>query len=71
MGRKCIGYLALSDTKLDDSYPKSHFKVKGYSLYRQQLIDKTSLALAVDLLYMSEMIGPAVHVLVMVSCLYF
>ena len=29
--------MATSETKLDDSFPKSQFMVEGYSLYRQDL----------------------------------
>ena len=37
LNKKSIDYLAISETKLDDSFPKSQFMVEGYSLYRQDL----------------------------------
>ena len=37
LNRKCVDYMAISETKLDDSFPKSQFIIEGYSLYRQDL----------------------------------
>ena len=34
LNKKSVDYLAISETKLDDSFPKSQFLIEGYSLYR-------------------------------------
>ena len=35
--KKSVDYLAMSETRLDDSFPKSQFMIEGYSLYRQDV----------------------------------
>ena len=41
LNKQCVDYLAISETKLDDSFPKSQFMVEGYSLYRQDLTNSS------------------------------
>ena len=37
LSKNCIDYLAISESKLDESFPDAQFNVEGYSLYRQDL----------------------------------
>ena len=41
LNKQCVDYLAISETKLDDNFPKSQFMVEGYSLYRQDLTNSS------------------------------
>ena len=41
LNKQCVDYLAISETKLDDSFHKSQFMVEGYSLYRQDLTNSS------------------------------
>ena len=41
LNKQCVDYLDISETKLDDGFPKSQFMVEGYSLYRQDLTNSS------------------------------
>ena len=41
LNKQCVEYPAMSETKMDDSFPKSQFMVEGYSLYRQNLTNSS------------------------------
>ena len=51
LSKKYFDYLAISESKLDDSFPTAQFAVENYTIYRQ---DKTSTSGGL-LIYISDL----------------
>ena len=39
--KQCLDYFAISETKLDDSFPNAQFAIEGYQIFRQDYSDSS------------------------------